>query len=84
VIEGQAPNCCAGRRLLAAESVLILADVLVKHRVSLHRWHGRSRGRMYSSVGGADGVIVSGVGTGQPPPAVIWAGRRRRPGAPPC
>lgn len=66
VIEGQAAELLRRRRLLAAESVLILADVLVKHGSPLAPLGMAEAVADVLQRGGADGVIVSGVGTGQP------------------
>ncbi|NQV10820.1 MAG: BtpA/SgcQ family protein [Cyanobacteria bacterium] len=66
VIEGQAAELLRRRRLLAAEPILILADVLVKHGAPLAPLGMAEAVADVLQRGGADGVIVSGVGTGQP------------------
>ncbi|MCT0212198.1 BtpA/SgcQ family protein [Synechococcus sp. CS-1324] len=66
VIEGQAAELLRRRRLLGAESILILADVLVKHGAPLAPLGMAEAVADVLQRGGADGVIVSGAGTGQP------------------
>lgn len=66
VIEGEAAALLRRRRLLGAESIRILADVLVKHGSPLAPL---AMGEAVADVlqrGGADGVIVSGPATGRP------------------
>jgi membrane complex biogenesis BtpA family protein len=66
VIEGEAAALLRRRRLLGAESIRILADVLVKHGAPLAPL---PMGEAVADVlqrGGADGVIVSGAATGRP------------------
>ena len=66
LIEGQAAELLRRRRLLGAESILILADVLVKHGAPLAPLGMAEAVADALQRGGADGVIVSGAGTGQP------------------
>jgi membrane complex biogenesis BtpA family protein len=66
VIEGQAAELLRRRRLLGAEAILILADVLVKHGAPLAPLGMAEAVADTLQRGGADGVIVSGAGTGQP------------------
>ncbi|MCP9841285.1 BtpA/SgcQ family protein [Synechococcus sp. J7-Johnson] len=83
LIEGVAAELLRRRRLLGAESVRILADVLVKHGAPLAPL---SMAEAVSDVlerGGADGVIVSGTGTGRPTdPADLEQARAAAAGAP--
>lgn len=83
LIEGVAAELLRRRRLLGAESVRILADVLVKHGAPLAPL---SMAEAVSDVlerGGADGVIVSGTGTGRPTdPADLEQARAAAGGAP--
>lgn len=83
LIEGVAAELLRRRRLLGADSVRILADVLVKHGAPLAPL---SMAEAVSDVlerGGADGVIVSGTGTGRPTdPADVEQARAAAAGAP--
>jgi membrane complex biogenesis BtpA family protein len=66
LIEGVAAELLRRRRLLGAESVVILADVLVKHGAPLAPLAMADAVADVLDRGGADGVIVSGSGTGRP------------------
>ncbi len=66
VIEGVAADLLRRRRLLGAEEVRILADVLVKHGAPLAPLTMAEAVADVLERGGADGVIVSGTGTGRP------------------
>ncbi|MEB3322705.1 MAG: BtpA/SgcQ family protein [Synechococcaceae cyanobacterium] len=66
LIEGCAAALLRRRRLLEAAEVLILADVLVKHGAPLAPLGLEEAVRDTLARGGADGVIVSGAGTGRP------------------
>jgi membrane complex biogenesis BtpA family protein len=66
VIEGMAAELLRCRRLLGAEKVRILADVLVKHGSPLAPLSMADAVTDVLERGGADGVIVSGPGTGRP------------------
>lgn len=66
LIQGQAADVLRRRRLLAAEGLAILADVHVKHGVPLAPQSLEEAVRDTLGRGGADGVIVSGSGTGAP------------------
>jgi membrane complex biogenesis BtpA family protein len=70
LIQGQAAELLRRRRLLAADDPLdgmaILADVHVKHGVPLAPQGLEEAVRDTLGRGGADGVIVSGSGTGAP------------------
>lgn len=66
VVEGRAAELLRARHALEAGGVAIFADVLVKHAaplapISMHRAVLDALER-----GGADGVVVSGAGTGSP------------------
>jgi membrane complex biogenesis BtpA family protein len=66
LVQGCAAELLRRRRLLAAEHVVILADVLVKHAAPLAPLDLGQAVRDSLGRGGADGVIVSGAGTGLP------------------
>lgn len=66
VIEGMAAELLRRRRLLAGDEVRILADVLVKHGSPLAPLSMAAAVADVLERGGADGVIVSGPGTGRP------------------
>ncbi|MCP9851056.1 BtpA/SgcQ family protein [Cyanobium sp. Morenito 9A2] len=66
LLQGPAAELLRRRRLLGAEGIRILADVLVKHGAPLAALTIEEAVRDVLSRGGADGVIVSGSGTGQP------------------
>lgn len=65
-IEGKARDTLLARRQLGASSVRIAADVLVKHAVSPAPQDLATVARDTALRGGADALIVSGSGTGQP------------------
>ncbi len=67
IIQGIAYGLLRDRALLAAESIRILADVSVKHAAALGA--ARSLEDEVAEVtqrGGADGIVVTGSGTGRP------------------
>lgn len=66
LLQGPAAELLRRRRLLGAEAVGILADVLVKHGAPLAPLAMAEAVRDVLGRGGADGVIVSGSGTGRP------------------
>ncbi|MFO7629908.1 MAG: BtpA/SgcQ family protein [Prochlorococcaceae cyanobacterium] len=70
LIQGQAAELLRRRRLLAADGphsgIAILADVLVKHAAPLAPLAIEDAVRDTIGRGGADAVIVSGGGTGEP------------------
>lgn len=66
LLQGEAAELLRRRRLLGAEGIRILADVLVKHGAPLAPLTIEEAVRDVLARGGADGVIVSGSGTGQP------------------
>ncbi|GJM20185.1 MAG: phosphorybosylanthranilate isomerase [Planctomycetota bacterium] len=65
LIQGSAHDLLRRRRALGAD-VAILADVDVKHATSLDTRPVEHRARDLVSRGGADAVLVTGHGTGQP------------------
>ena len=66
LIQGQAAELLRRRRLLGAEALLVLADVLVKHAAPLAPLDLEQAVRDSLERAGADGLIVSGSGTGRP------------------
>ncbi len=66
LLQGPAAELLRRRRLLGAEGIRILADVLVKHGAPLAPLMLEEAVRDVLARGGADGVIVSGSGTGLP------------------
>ena len=66
LIEGDARATLIERNRLGAGAVGILADVLVKHAVPLGPWALADAARDTAGRGGADGLIVTGSGTGRP------------------
>ena len=86
VIEGRAADTLAERRRLGAEDVAILADVLVKHATPLAGERKTLLPQMAEDTyrrGRADGLIVSGAGTGKGTSlADVEAVRRAVPEAP--
>ncbi|MEI6828566.1 MAG: BtpA/SgcQ family protein [Synechococcaceae cyanobacterium ELA445] len=65
LLQGPAAELLRRRRLLGADGVRILADVLVKHGAPLAPLAMGEAVRDVLARGGADGVIVSGSGTGR-------------------
>ena len=85
--QGLIQGCAAGllrqRRLLAADDVAVLADVLVKHALPLAPLPMPTAVRDTLERGGADGVIVSGDSTGTPvEPEILQQARHGAQGAP--
>lgn len=91
VIQGEARDLLLDRNRLGAD-IKIAADVLVKHAVPLGSPNLRDVARDTFNRGGADALIVTGSGTGQPldlkelervhrvvPQAPIWAGSGMTP-----
>jgi len=82
-VEGEAARTLRSRRALAAEGVRIYADVGVKH--AIHR-PGHDLGESARETVGrglADGLIVSGAGTGRPTdPSDVATVRQAVPGVP--
>ncbi len=66
IIEGEAHTTLRYRTLLGAHDVEIYADVLVKHASPLAPLEPAQATAEVLDRGRADGVIVTGVGTGQP------------------
>ena len=66
VIEGEAHSTLRYRRALGATDIKILADVLVKHAQPLVPLSPRLAAEDTVNRGHADGLIVSGSGTGKP------------------
>ena len=66
LIQGQAAELTRYRALLEQRSVAIMADVLVKHAVPAGTSCIETLAREALGRGGADGLIVTGNGTGQP------------------
>ncbi len=66
VIEGQAADVMRYRAALGADDVLVLADVRVKHAAPLADRPIEEETEELVQRAGADGVIVSGAGTGKP------------------
>ncbi|KKZ10992.1 MAG: phosphorybosylanthranilate isomerase [Candidatus Synechococcus spongiarum SP3] len=66
LLQGCAAQLLRQRRLLAADNVAVLADVLVKHALPLAPLPVHMAVQDTLERGGADGVIVSGDGTGTP------------------
>lgn len=66
LIQGCAAQLLRQRRLLAADNVAVLADVLVKHALPLAPLPMHIAVQDTLERGGADGVIVSGDSTGTP------------------
>ena len=64
LIQGQAAMLLRRRRLLAAETVAVLADVLVKHAQPLAPVPMQATVHDHLLRGGADAVIISGLSTG--------------------
>ncbi|TGG94512.1 MAG: BtpA/SgcQ family protein [Aphanocapsa feldmannii 277cV] len=83
LIQGRAAELMRRRRLLGAEDVLVLGDVLVKHALPLA---ARTMADVVKDTllrARADGVIVSGVATGSAAsPADLAAARQAAGGAP--
>lgn len=69
VLQGIAPDLLRDRVSLNAETIRILADVQVKHSAPLADYGLEAEVEDVLYRGGADGVIVSGQGTGKPTPA---------------
>lgn len=65
-IEGDARQTLLARRSLGAEHIAIAADVMVKHAVSPAPMNLGQVAKDTCLRGGADALIVSGSGTGQP------------------
>lgn len=83
LLQGPAAELLRRRRLLGADGVRILADVLVKHGAPLAPLAMGEAVRDVLARGGADGVIVSGSGTGRATdPADLEQARRAVAGAP--
>lgn len=83
LLQGPAAELLRRRRLLGAEEVRILADVLVKHGAPLAPLAMGEAVRDVLGRGGADGVIVSGSGTGlATDPGDLEAARGAAGGAP--
>ena len=83
VIESEAAELMRLRRLLDAQRVLVLADVLVKHAYPLAPQPIAEAVEDTLQRAGADGVIVSGVATGAAPAlADLQQARRSAQGAP--
>jgi len=83
VIQGCAAQLLRQRRLLAAEGVAVLADVLVKHALPLAPLPLHLAVQDTLKRGGADGVIVSGDHTGAPvEPDMLHQTRQAAQGAP--
>ena len=83
LIQGCAARLLRQRRLLAAEEVAVLADVLVKHALPLAPLPVHTAVRDTLERGGADGVIVSGDSTGTPmEPEILRQARHAAQGAP--
>ena len=66
LLEGRAFQTLRERRMLGAEHIAILADVRVKHAAPLVPRPLAEEVRELVERAGADGVIVTGSGTGQP------------------
>ncbi len=82
LIEGDAFNTLRRRRELGLEQVAILADVHVKHAVPLGDQSLADAAKDTHARGLADGLIVSGFGTGRPTEvADVRAVREACPGA---
>jgi len=83
LIQGCAARLLRQRRLLAADHVAVLADVLVKHALPLAPLPVPMAVQDTLKRGGADGVIVSGDSTGTPvEPEILQQARRAAQGAP--
>lgn len=65
-IEGQAAELIRERSRIGADSVKILADVFVKHAQTFSSTHKAQAIEDAVLRGGADGVVISGSGTGKP------------------
>lgn len=82
LIEGDARRTLLERNRLGAD-VAIVADVLVKHAVPLGPWGLAEAARDTASRGGADVLVVTGSGTGQPTdPEDVARVRAAAPGVP--
>ena len=66
LIEGEAANLLRYRRQLGAEHIQIFADILVKHATPLAPLSPEQAALDTWKRGGADALIVSGNGTGEP------------------
>ncbi|MCY4174538.1 MAG: BtpA/SgcQ family protein [Cyanobacteria bacterium MAG CAR3_bin_5] len=83
LIQGCAAQLLRQRRLLAADHVAVLADVLVKHALPLAPLPAPMAVQDTLKRGGADGVIVSGDSTGTPvEPEILQQARHAAQGAP--
>ncbi|MXW12596.1 MAG: BtpA/SgcQ family protein [Synechococcus sp. SB0662_bin_45] len=83
LIQGCAAQLLRQRRLLAADDVAVLADVLVKHALPLTPLPVGIAVQDTLERGGADGVIVSGDSTGTPvDPEILHQARHAAKGAP--
>lgn len=83
LIQGCAAQLLRQRRLLAADDVAVLADVLVKHALPLAPLPVHTAVQDTLERGGADGVIVSGDSTGTPvEPEILQQARHAAKGAP--
>ena len=77
LIQGCAAQLLRQRRLLAADHVAVLADVLVKHALPLAPLPVPMAVQDTLKRGGADGVIVSGDSTGTPvDPEILQQARK--------
>ncbi len=83
LIQGCAAQLLRQRRLLAADGMAVLADVLVKHALPLTPLPVARAVEDTLKRGGADGVIVSGDSTGTPvEPEILHQARHGAKGAP--
>ncbi len=83
LIQGCAAQLLRQRRLLAADGMAVLADVLVKHALPLTPLPVAMAVEDILERGGADGVIVSGDSTGTPvEPEILHQARHGAKGAP--
>ncbi len=83
LIQGCAAQLLRQRRLLAADGMAVLADVLVKHALPLTPLPVAMAVEDTLKRGGADGVIVSGDSTGTPvEPEILHQARHGAKGAP--
>ncbi len=83
LIQGCAAQLLRQRRLLAADGMAVLADVLVKHALPLTPLPVAMAVEDSLKRGGADGVIVSGDSTGTPvEPEILHQARHGAKGAP--